>query len=186
MSDAADLTCLLARAEKGEGGALEAIFGASYEELRKLAHARLRRGPRQALLDTTSLVHESYMRIARAGEVRLQDRAHFFRYASHVMRSVIVDVLRAGLAERRGGDVQHVTLNPSLIGSAVSSEDEILRVHEALEVLAKHDARLVHVVEMRYFSGLSECEIAAALGVTERTVRRDWEKARLLLIAALG
>jgi RNA polymerase sigma factor (TIGR02999 family) len=165
---------------------LEALFGASYEQLRALAHARLRRGPREALLDTTALVHESFVRIAQAGGAPAADRAHFFRYAGRVMRSVIVDAARARLAERRGGGAAHEALDTSRLGDGLGGEAEILRVHEALEALGRHDERLARVVEMRYFGGLSEAEIGEALGVTDRTVRRDWEKARLLLLEALA
>ena len=137
------------------------------------------------LLDTTALVHESYLKFANAGELHINDRAHFFRYAGQVMRSVIVDLVRAAQAERRGGDAAHVTLNTAIQNSPDKGADEILRVHEALQELAQHDARLVQVVELRYFAGLTEPEIAGILGVTDRTVRRDWEKARLLLARAL-
>jgi RNA polymerase sigma factor (TIGR02999 family) len=151
-----------------------------------MAHGRIRQVGPGTLLDTTSLVHESYLRFQRAGELDINDRAHFFRYAGHVMRSVIVDMARAKLAERRGGDAAHVTLNTALGDTAPGSEAEVVRVHEALEELGKHDARLVQVVEMRYFGGMTEVEIAGALGITDRTVRRDWEKARLLLAQLLA
>ena len=102
------------------------------------------------------------------------------------MRSVIVDFVRERVAQRRGGDAVHVTLNSEISDSAtIAGEAEILNVHEALEQLAQVDARLVQVVEMRYFAGMTEPEIAVALGVTERTVRRDWQKARLLLAEQL-
>ena len=101
------------------------------------------------------------------------------------MRSVVVDYLRARAAERRGGRAHHVSLDTQISDSVPSDEAHVLQVHEALEELASVDARMVNVVEMKYFAGLGEREIAGALGVTERTVRRDWEKARLLLSAAL-
>jgi RNA polymerase sigma factor (TIGR02999 family) len=151
----------------------------------RLARARLHRGGRGTFLDTTSLVHESYLRFANAARLRLEDRQHFLRYAGHVMRSVIVDFVRGKLSERRGGDVLRVTLSSDIGADASGSEAEILRVHEALEELSKYDARMVQVVELRYFAGMTEAEIADALGVTDRTVRRDWEKARLLLAEAL-
>jgi RNA polymerase sigma factor (TIGR02999 family) len=185
VSTAAPLTDLIRRAQDGDDAALRLVFDTTYEDLRRMARARLSAGARGTLLDTTSLVHESFLRFANAGELRVNDRAHFFRYAGHVMRSVIVDMARARLAERRGGDAAHVTLNTALGNSLPGGEEEIVRVHEALEELALHDARMVQVVELRYFSGLTENEIAAGLGVTDRTVRRDWEKARLLLAQAL-
>jgi RNA polymerase sigma factor (TIGR02999 family) len=102
-----------------------------------------------------------------------------------VIRSVIVDLVRARQAERRGGGALHLTLNTTLAGAAADSGDEVLRVHEALDSLSAMDARLGAVVELRYFGGLSEVEIAQALGVTERTVQRDWQKARLFLSTAV-
>ncbi|MEO8019421.1 MAG: ECF-type sigma factor [Pseudomonadota bacterium] len=185
MSDVASLTDLIHRAREGDEGALRGVFDAAYVDLRALASARLSRSGRGAPLDTTALVHESYLRFANAGKLAITDRQHFMRYASHVMRSVIVDMVRASRAERRGGNAPHVTLNTGVSNSAAPGEEEIIRVHEALEELAAVDQRLVQVVEMRYFAGMTEPEIASALGVTDRTVRRDWEKARLLLARAL-
>jgi RNA polymerase sigma factor (TIGR02999 family) len=164
--------------------ALRQVFDETYVELRRMARARLYKGGRSVLLDTTCLVHESYLRFAGAGRLRIADREHFLRYACQVMRSVIVDLVRERRAERRGGDVRHVTLNTQA-DSPDGAEEEILRVHEALDDLARYDERLVRVVEMRYYVGMTEAEIADALGITDRTVRRDWEKARLLLAEAL-
>lgn len=146
---------------------------------------RLSRSRCNAVLETTELVNETYLRIARAGSIRAQDRAGYLAYASRAMRSVIVDLVRARLTARRGGGAHCLTLDTSVSKQVASGEDEIIRVHEALEELAAVDPRVVRVVEMRYLAGLSADEVAAALGVTERTVRRDWEKARLLLAAAL-
>ena len=185
MSDVATLTDLIQRAQGGDQAAFREMFDATYQDLRQLARQRLARGGRGTLLDTTALVHESFMRFAGAGNLRVEDRNHFMHYASHVMRSVIVDMVRAGKAERRGGDAAHVTLNTAIGDGLVDGEEQILRVHEALEELSALDPRIVQVVEMRYFAGMTEMEVAAALGVTDRTVRRDWEKARLLLAQAL-
>lgn len=185
MAEAAPLTDLIQRAQSGDENALKQVFDVTYQDLRRMARARVSQGGRGTLLDTTSLVHESFLRFANAGDLRVNDRAHFFRYAGHVMRSVIVDMARARLAERRGGDARHVTLNTAAGNRPAEGEEEVVRVHEALEELARHDARLVQVVELRYFAGLTESEIAEILGVTDRTVRRDWEKARLLLAQAL-
>ena len=166
--------------------ALHRVFDATYQDLRRLARMRLTRSARGVMLDTTSLVHESYLRFANAGELNIVDRQHFHRYAANVMRSVIVDCVRERMAERRGGDAAHVTLDTQSCHHGDGGEREILRVHEALEELAQYDERLVQVVEMRYFGGMTETEIADALGVTDRTVRRDWEKARLLLAPTRG
>lgn len=181
----AELTTLLAAARQGDAQAAGEAFSLLYADLRRLARARLRQHQTMTLLDTTSLVHESYLKLMGAQALPVADRQHFFAYASRVMRSVIVDFARARLAERRGGDAEHVVLDTALGERLAAPENDVLRVHEALDVLAQADERLAHVVEMRYFGGLSEGEIAATLGISERTVRRDWERARLLLLAAL-
>lgn len=185
MGGHADLGQLIARAQAGDRGALEQIFAATYDDLKALARARLRASPRVTVLDTIGLVNESYLRLMHAGQLRPQDRAHFVRYAARAMRSVVVDFVRRRAAERRGGSQERVELTTGVIDTLPAGEAEILDVHEALGKLGSIDARAVEVVEMRYFAGMTEAEIAAALGVTERTVRRDWEKARLLLAEAL-
>jgi RNA polymerase sigma factor (TIGR02999 family) len=184
MTDAS-LTDLIRLAQGGDEAALRGVFDATYQELRTMARARLRRSSPNTLLDTTSLVHEAYLRFAEANRLQIGDRQHFLRYASHAMRSVIVDFVRERVTQRRGGDAVHVTLNTEVGDGLNAGEAEILNVHEALEELAQHDARLVQVVEMRYFAGMTEVEIADALGINHRTVRRDWQKARLLLADAL-
>jgi RNA polymerase sigma factor (TIGR02999 family) len=185
MSDAESLTDLLQHAQRGDQAALRSVFDAMYQELRGVARKRLAQNARNTFLDTTALVHESYLRLANLEQLPVTSRRHFMRYAGHVMRSVIVDFVRESLAQRRGGDAPHVTLDSQLIDAERSGESEILRVNDALEELAQRDPRLVQVVEMRYFAGLTEAEIADALDITDRTVRRDWEKARVLLAEAL-
>ncbi|MDE3165466.1 MAG: sigma-70 family RNA polymerase sigma factor [Acidobacteriota bacterium] len=168
------------------GGAEPAheMFSEMYDELRRLAHARLRRNEPVTLLDTTSLVHETFLRVLKSGSVGESERPQFLAYAARVMRSIIVDFVRQRHAERRGGDDQRIPLDA--LGEEVpSAEDEVLRVSQALDELAKADERLVRIVEMRYFGGYTEEDIALALGVNERTVRREWQKARLLLALAL-
>lgn len=186
MAEATSLTDMIRRAQDGDGGALQSIFELTYEELRRMARNRLRSVDRGALLDTTALVHECFLRFANTKQLGVADRVHFFRYAGQAMRSVIVDLARASLTERRGGGAEHRPLSTTIGELAVAGEEEVLRVHEALDDLAKYDRRLVQVVEMRYFAGMTETEVAEALGVTDRTVRRDWEKARLLLAQALA
>lgn len=172
-------------ARDGATPPVDALFDSTYRELRRLARARLRSGGRNTLLDTTALVHETFLKLAASHELRFPDRARFLVYAGRVMRSIIVDFARQRLAERRGGDAAHVTFSTQLVDGRVAGEAEILRVHEALAALAKVDQRMAQVVEMRYFGGLTEVEVAEALGVTDRTVRRDWEQARLFLADAL-
>jgi RNA polymerase sigma factor (TIGR02999 family) len=179
------LTELLGRMQSGDADARHALFAAAYPELHRLARARLRDGGRDAVLDTTCLVHESYLRFVQAGELRAEDRRAFFAYASQVMRSVIVNSVRERVAEKRGGDFKPLTLSTKLSANLANDEETVLRVHEALEDLEKAEPRLAQVAQMRYFGGYSEQEIAETLNVTERTVQRDWEKARLILAAAL-
>jgi RNA polymerase sigma factor (TIGR02999 family) len=185
MSGPPDLTDLIRRAGDGDSRAADELFEATYDDLRRLARARLRGGGRNTLLDTASLVQESYLRFASAGRLRIEDRVHFMRWAARVMRSVIVDFARRARADRRGGHAARVELQEHL-ASTLSPEDEILSVHQALDKIATFDPRLVQVVELRYFGGLTELETAEALGVTDRTVRRDWDKARILLREALS
>ncbi len=179
------ITELLERVNGGDDVARDALFAMLYQDLRTLARSRLRRSETITLLDTTSLVHESYMRYLDARELSFADRGKFFAYAASVMRSIVVDEVRKRHAERRGGSAIHVELDTGSIGDLAGDDGQIVRVHEALDDLAALDPRLARVVEMRYFAGLSEVEIADALDVTERTVRRDWNKARTLLLEAL-
>lgn len=179
------LTELLGRVQAGDTQARDALFATAYAELHRMARARLRDGGRDTVLDTTCLVHESYLRFVHSGELRAEDRRAFFAYASQVMRSVIVNNVRERIAQKRGGNYRPLTLSTSLAASIADGEDTVLKVHEALEELEKADPRLAQVAQMRYFGGYSEQEIAETLAITERTVQRDWEKARLILAAPL-
>jgi RNA polymerase sigma factor (TIGR02999 family) len=170
--------------DSGGSEATQELFALLYQDLRRLAHARLQRNEPITLLDTTSLVHETYLRVLKSGRVEVSERPRFLAYAAQVMRSIIVDFVRQRHAERRGGNDPRVSLDAEAEAVA-SAEDEVLRVSEALDELAAVDERLVKIVEMRYFGGFTEEDIALALGVNERTVRRDWQKARLLLSLAL-
>jgi RNA polymerase sigma factor (TIGR02999 family) len=181
------VTSLLSAIGQGERDALGKLYELLYPELHRLAHSRLRRSGDFTLLDTTSLLHESYLRFEQSGAMAIGDRGKFMAYAAQVMRSVVVDVIRRRKSERHGGDAVHVELDDEAHAAPAPNErdDEVLRVHESLAELAAIDARLVQVVEMRYFAGMTEPEIADALGVAVRTVARDWEKARLFLHACL-
>jgi len=180
------LTDLIRRAHDGETGALQSVFGLTYDELRRLARSRLQTAQRAVVLDTTMLVHECYLRLATAKKLAVEDRVHFFRYVGRAMRSIIVDIARGALRAKRGSGDKPVPLSTTICESTSAGEAEVLRVHDALDDLAQLDPRLVQVVEMRYFAGMTEADIATALGVTDRTIRRDWEKARLLLARALA
>ena len=180
-----EITTLLHAANAGDSRAADQVVSMLYGELHRLARSRLRRSGELTLLDTTALVHESYLRIQQAGKLDFADRRHFLAYAAKAMRTIAIDIARARQADRRGGEALHVTLDTELGDSVAAQEDEMLRVHEALDELMEVDERLGKVVEMRYFGGLTEAEIAECLEVTERTVQRDWQKARLFLSMAL-
>lgn len=181
------MTVLIAQVCAGDESARERLFACAYSDLRQLARARLRDGGRGTCLGTTALVHEAYLRFLKVGELRQQDRRVFFAYASQVMRSVIVDAVRERQAQCRDAGASLLPLDsladqqPEQARQQQRGIDEVMQVHEALQALARVEPRLAQGVEMRYFGGFSEAEIALAQEVTERTVRRDWEKARLLL-----
>jgi RNA polymerase sigma factor (TIGR02999 family) len=181
-----DVTTLLSAANRGDERAWNELFAEFYEELRHLAHARLRRGRTVTLLSTTALVHESYLSFLKSGRIQIKDRSHFMAYAARVMRSIIVDHLRERSAQKRGADGHPASLEADAVDSASGDASEIIRVHKALDELASISERLVRIVEMRYFAGMTESEVGEALGITERTVRRDWQKARLILAATIG
>ena len=162
----------------------DTMFAETYRELRRLAHARLRSGGRNTVLDTTALVHETFLKLSANSAAKFPDRPRFLVYAGRVMRSVIVDLARQRATGRRGGDAVHLTLTTHA-DKRTADADEIMRVHQALAELENVDSRMAAVVELRYFGGLTDAEIAEALGVTDRTVRRDWEHARLFLAEAL-
>lgn len=180
-----ELTRLLEQARGGDVHARDALFAAAYPELQKLAHSRLRDGGRSTMLDTRSLVHESFLRYVQSGELRAQDRRAFFAYASQVMRSVIVNTARDRARQKRGAGHRPLTLDTRAAGEIAAGDDDVLRIHDALEALEATDERLAELVQMRYFGGYSEQEVADTLGVTVRTVQRQWLKARILLQAAM-
>jgi len=180
------VTVLLEAARRGDAGAMDRLFGVLYEDLHQLAHSKLRRSADLTLLDTTALVHESYLRLLGAGSLEARDKSHFMGYAARVMRSIVVDFVRRRMADRRGGNAVHVDLEAEIAQLADPRERELMQVHEALEELATIDPRLVQVVEMRYFAGMTEPEVADALDISLRSVARDWEKARLFLAATMA
>lgn len=176
---------LLAAVRRGDPSAADELFGLLYPDLRQLAHSRLRRSGSLTLLDTTSLVHEAYLRLFKAGTLEAGDRGQFMAYAARVMRSVVVDFVRRRAADRRGGNAPHIGLDGEADALSDTREREVVRIDEALGELATIDERMVRVVEMRFFAGMTEDEVADALGMSRRSVARDWEKARLFLAAAL-
>jgi len=176
------VTQLLQAAADGDRAAIGRIYAILYPELKAMAHRRVRHEAGGDALDTTALVHESYLRLVKGDNLSLQNRRHFMAYAAHVMRSVVVDFVRQARAQRRGGDQLQVTLNTNLADSLESSVSEIERLDQLLVELAEIDPRLVAVVEMRYFAALEVSQIAEFLEISDRTVQRDLKRARLLLI----
>jgi RNA polymerase sigma factor (TIGR02999 family) len=162
------------------------LFPALYRELKRLARLRLSGGGRHTLLDTSALINEAFLRMQRDGGVAISDREHFLAYAATTMRSIVIDFVRRRTADRRGGLAEHVTLDTRAAAQLGAQDDEILAVHEALASLQQVDPQLVQLVELRYFGGLNDAEIGAVMGVTDRTVRRHWERARLLLVELLN
>jgi RNA polymerase sigma factor (TIGR02999 family) len=192
MSDAADapappITELLRHVAAGDRASIDAVFSALYPDLKRIARARLRQQGHGGGMNTTTLVHESFIRLEQARSLRLEDRRHFFAYAAKVMRNIIIDSAREHLAERRGGGAEHLTLGDAEVEQIAASDggSELVGVHDALRALEAVDPDLAELVEMRYFGGYDELEIAELLGTTERTVRRRWDKARAWLYLAL-
>jgi RNA polymerase sigma factor (TIGR02999 family) len=184
----APITELLHRVAGGDRVALDAVYASLYPDLKRIARARLYQQGNADSMQTTVLVHESFLRLAATPGAQLLDRKHFFAYAAKTMRGIIVDCAREQQALRRGGGAEHVTLSGEE-AQAVSGPDtgeELLRINDALAGLEALDPELAQVVEMRYFGGYTEQEIAQLHGVTERTVRRRWDKARAWLYVALG
>ena len=164
-----------------DNSALDQAFAAHYGDLKKIAHSRLRGTGLQGAMQTTALVHDSYLRLASLPELQFTDRLQFLAYSSRVLRSVVVDLVRAERAQRRGGGLDLVTLDTAA-GEGVPASVDVEGVNEALDDLARIDAALARLVEMRFFGGMTEDEIADALGVSVRTVSREWQKARALLL----
>ncbi len=160
--------------------------GAVYDVLHELAHRQLRKS-RGATLDTTSLVHEAWIKLARAASVEFESRSHFLAVAAMAMRQIVVDYARRRRAQRRGGGAP-VTRSASALShvGVESNVDELLAIDAVLDKLAALDARLAKVAELRVFAGLDEEEIAGAFDVHVRTVRRDWRKARAFLLSEIS
>jgi RNA polymerase sigma factor (TIGR02999 family) len=181
MSGQGEVTRLLHAAVGGDQAALDKLVPLVYDDLRRLAHRQLGREGGGHTLQTTGLVHEAYLKLIGGGELGAANRAHFLAIAARAMRQVLVDYARRRKAEKRGGGVVCVTLNDGEQGMDVSSDD-LLALDDVLEQL---EPRQRQVVELRFFGGLEEKEIAEALDVSERTVRRDWVKARAWLYREL-
>jgi RNA polymerase sigma factor (TIGR02999 family) len=179
-----ELALALQNIEREHSAALDEAFSAWYPELKKIAHARLNRSGLVGTMQTTALVHDSYMKLATGPDLQFADRLQFLAYASRTVRSIVIDTIREERALRRGGDLNLVTLDTGIqegIGGAIDVED----VNAALDDLAKLDPALARLVEMRFFGGMTAVEIAEALGISERSVQREWTKARALLMTLI-
>jgi RNA polymerase sigma-70 factor (ECF subfamily) len=179
MTEPGEITAILAEARGGDAQALEKLIPIVYGELRRLANYYMQQERTGHTLQATALVHEAYIRLLGAEKLDLLNRAHFFAVAAQVMRNLLVDHARARQRVKRGGGCM-VSLDEAASLAAAGTE-ELLAIHDALEVLARIDPRQSRIVELRYFGGLSVQEIAAVLEISERTVKREWQMAKAWL-----
>ena len=180
-----EITQLLLAWGSGDKAALDALMPIVYDELRRLARRYMRGQNSGHTLQTTALVNEAYLRLIDSSRVRWQDRAHFFAISAQLMRRVLVDFARAKNSLKRGGEQIQITLDEQ-IEAPFEKETNLVALDEALQNLAKLSQRQSQIVELRYFGGLSEEEIAATLEISTRTVRRDWSLARAWLYRELN
>ena len=176
-----EVTQLLHAARAGDREAMDRIVPLVYEDLRRIARRQLRRGSSDRTMHPTSLVHEAYMKLAKGSALQAGDRAHFLAIAARAMRQVLVDDARRNSAAKRGSEWQHTTLGDAEWKPDLSPT-ELLSLNDAIDEL---EPRQRQVVEFRFFGGMEEQEIAETLGIAERTVRRDWVKARAWLYRSL-
>lgn len=179
-----EVTDLLTALRQGDPAAASRLVPLVYEELHAMAHRRLRRFRPGQTLNTTALVHEAYLKLVAPARADWQDRVHFLAVAATAMRYIVVDYARRRSAEKRGGGLRHTSLEAAKLG-VEGRAVEMLALDQALQRLAAVSERLARVVELLFFGGLTEEEAAAVLGVSERTVRRDWRKARAFLCRVL-
>ncbi len=184
-SDSQQITQLLLAWGNGDQQALEKLMPLVYDELHKVAARHLRRQNPGHTLQTTALVNEAYLRLIDSSQVRWQNRAHFFAVSAQLMRRILVDFARQRQNLKHGGGARRVSLDETMV-IAPEREADLLALDEALDRLAALNVRQAHVVELRYFGGLSEEETAEALKVSLRTVQRDWNLARLWLYRELN
>ncbi|MCA8960587.1 MAG: sigma-70 family RNA polymerase sigma factor [Planctomycetes bacterium] len=181
-----NVTRLIRAVERGEGGATDELLVAVYDELRKLARSRMRREPAGHTLQATALVHEAYLRILGGDEGAHWDhRGHFFAAVGTAMRRILVERARRYRALRHGGERARVEFEDELAIEPPPGVD-LVALDDALESLARQDPRMVEIINLRYFAGLSVEETAAAMGISDRTVKREWSVARAWLYKALG
>lgn len=182
---AQDVTFFLQGVAAGDSGAFDEVVAIVYPELRQIARRQLRRVRFGETLDTTCLVHEAYLKLADQQAAKWQNRNHFFAISAHAMRQILVDHARRHTAQKRGGGEAAESLE-DVHAVVVDDAEHILKLNEALDRLGEADERMLRVVECRFFSGLSEQEIADALDVSPTTVQRLWRRARALLRAQMS
>ena len=185
ISPQSEVAAVFTEVRKPRRESLDRLLPAVYAELRAIAHRNLAAHGHAGSLATTGLVHEAYLKLVDQSHVDWSDHAHFLALASVAMRHLLVDEARSRAALKRGGERTQVTLDDETIAVDTCAET-LLAIEDALDRLAAAEPRLAKVVECRFFGGLSEKETAEALGITERTVARDWVKARVLLRRALA
>lgn len=185
MADPPTLASLFAAAERGDAAASDALFSTLYKELHRLARRELAQRRGDVTIGVTTLLHEAYIRISDRDGLAFPDRARFMAYAARVMRGLIIDHVRRRRARKRGGLFAILPLETT-VAANVASEEELQRISDVLDELATVDQALAEVVDLKFFCGFSFAEIAAMRDVSERTVQRHWEKARLYLYHALG
>ena len=178
--NADNITVLLDSVRAGDDNANDQLMSLVYDRLRVLAHNQLRRERQDHTLNTTALVHEAYLQLAKDQQMKPEDRSHFFALSAKIMRNILVSYARKRNAEKRGGGEKAVTYNDMLIGEDDQSAG-LLALDEALEILSQNNERLAKVVEFKFFGGMKVNEIAQALSVSDKTVKRDWVKARAWL-----
>ena len=183
----ADTTQLLLAARAGDESAFDRLFDHVYDELHRLARAQMRRKAGHTL-QTTELVHEAYLQLFGDRQLSVQDRVHFLSLAARVMRQVLVEHFRLRSAEKRGGAVAHDPLDEELlaVGDGEGPGASVLAIDQALHRLSRRDERLGRLVEYKFFGGMTEPEIATALGLSVRTVSTDWRRAKAWLTVALS
>jgi RNA polymerase sigma factor (TIGR02999 family) len=184
MSLDAPIEALIRNADAGDAAAAEALFASLYDELHTIAARELRRGGADLTLGTTTLLHEAYLKLSAAEGAHFENRAHFLTYASRAMRRLTIDYFRRRHATKRGGEFHFTAVSDD--DAATPASEEVEEIGEALETLGQVHPELANLVDLHFFCGFSLAEIAQLRDVSERTVQRDWRKARLLLHRVIG
>ena len=182
--DPQQIAAMVERAEAGDSAARDALFASLYNELHNLAESHIRRSSGQLTMGATTLLHEAYLDLNSRSRVAFPDRLRFLKYASHAMRGLVIDYVRTKRAQKRGGEITFIPISEENVG-AVAAPSSIEALGPVLDELGQLDPALAELVDLKFFCGFSFGDIAAMRGVSERTVQRDWAKARVLLHDAL-